>query len=294
MNPLESLPLAKLRTLNEVLDHLRLVPNLAAIVLGGSYASGLARPDSDIDLGLYYREASPFSYEQIRSIAEGISIPGSVPVVTQPYEWGPWVNGGAWIQTPAGKVDFLYKNLDQVRRVIDEGRQGIVRHDYDQQPPYGFRSIVYFGETSICVPLHDPAGEIARLKESVANYPEPLRDRIVQDSLWSVEFTLWCCRPYVTAADIYNAAGCMTRIAHYLVHALFALNREYFVADKNAGVWIGRFALRPGDFIARLTEVLSKPGATGEELAKSMERLAALWRETVDLTAGAYCPRFHL
>jgi hypothetical protein len=38
-----------------------------------------------------------------------------MPVVTGTYEWGPWVNGGAWIQTSAGKVDFLYKNLDQVR-----------------------------------------------------------------------------------------------------------------------------------------------------------------------------------
>jgi hypothetical protein len=32
----------------------------------------------------------------------------------------------------------------------------------------------------------------------------------------------------------YNAAGCMTRVAQFLVHALFALNEEYFVSDKYA------------------------------------------------------------
>jgi hypothetical protein len=35
-------------------------------------------------------------------------------------------------------------------------------------------------------------------------------------------------------ADVYNATGCMTRVAHFLVHALFALNKEYFVSDKYA------------------------------------------------------------
>jgi hypothetical protein len=40
------------------------------------------------------------------------------------YEWGQWVNGGAWIHTPAGKLDLLYRNIDQVKRVLDltEGR----------------------------------------------------------------------------------------------------------------------------------------------------------------------------
>lgn len=156
------MPPEKRQSLDRLVEALQAIPNVVAIVLGGSYAGGLARPDSDIDIGLYYREASPFSVEWVRSVAEGVCVPGTTPVVTDFYGWGPWVNGGAWIQTPTGKVDFLYRNLDQVQGVIDEGRRGISRHDYDQQPPFGFRSVVYFGETSICVPLYDPEGEIAR------------------------------------------------------------------------------------------------------------------------------------
>jgi len=131
-------------------------------------------------------------------------------------------------------VDFLYRSLHQVERVIEEGRRGVCRHDYDQQPPYGFRSVVYFGETHICVPVHEPGGEIARLKQSISKYPEPLRDRIVQDSLWGAEFSLPFCRSFGNAADVYNAVGCMTRAGQFLVHALFALNSEYFVSDKYA------------------------------------------------------------
>jgi hypothetical protein len=265
-----------------------------AVVLGGSYASGFAQRDSDIDVGVYYREAAPFSIDHVRSIAESSCTPGSVPTVTEMYGWGPWVNGGAWIQTPTGKVDFLYRNLDQVQRVIEEGCRGVWRHDYDQQPPYGFRSVVYFGETHICLPLHDTQGEIARLKQSVANYSEPMRDRIIQDSLWGAEFSLLFCRRFAGAADVYNAAGCMSRVAQYLVHALFALNKQYFVSDKYAKRLLEQFQLRPREFMIRLELALSNPGSDSAELGRSAEILTALWLETVELTAGTYRSRFHL
>jgi hypothetical protein len=288
------IPAEKLRTLNEVTERLRCVPNVAAVVLGGSYARGLARPESDIDIGLYYREVSPFRVDHVRSVAESICTPGSVPTVTKPYEWGQWVNGGAWIQTPAGKVDFLYRNLDQLKAVIEEGCRGVWRHDYDQQPPYGFRSVVYFGETYISVPLYDPEAEVARLKESVANYPEALRERIAQDSLWAVEFSLQFCRNFADMADVYNATGCMTRVAQFLVHALFALNKEYFVSDKYANQLVDQFPSRPHDFTTRLAAVLANPGGDTAALKKSVESLTSLWRETVELTAGTYRPRFRL
>jgi hypothetical protein len=289
-----NMPAEKLGMLRAIAEALQNVPNVVAVVLGGSHASGLARPDSDIDVGVYYREAAPFSIEHVRSIAASISTPGTVPTVTEMYGWGPWVNGGAWIQTPVGKVDFLYRNLDQVQRVVEEGRQGIWRHDYDQQPPYGFRSVVYFGETFMCVPLHDSEGEIARLKQSVTEYPAALKNRIIQESLWGAELSLRFSRTFEESADVYNAAGCMTRVAQFLVHALFALNEEYFVSDKYAGRLLERFALRPPDFTPRLADVLSKLGRNSKELRKSSELLRALWLETVALTAGTYKPRFDL
>ena len=289
-----NMPEDKLGTLNAIAEALQNVSNVVAIVLGGSYARGFARSDSDIDVGIYYRQACPFSVDQVRSIVERICTVGSVPIVTGMYEWGPWVNGGAWIQTPVGKVDFLYRNLDQVQAVIEEGRQGIWHHDYDQQPPYGFRSVVYFGETFICVPVHDPEGEIVLLKKSVAEYPEPLRNRIVQESLWGAEFSLRFCRTFANSADVYNAVGCMTRVAQFLVHALFAMNEEYFVSDKYASRLIGQFALRPRDFTPRLECVLSNPGGDPTDLRRSSELLTALWLETVELTTGRYKPRFDL
>ena len=288
------MPAEKRQSLDRLVEALQAIPNMIAIVLGGSYAGGLARPDSDIDIGLYYREASPFSVERVRSVAEGVCVPGTTPVVTDFYGWGPWVNGGAWIQTPTGKVDFLYRNLDQVQGVIDEGRRGISRHDYDQQPPFGFRSVVYFGETSICVPLYDPEGEIARIKKAVGKYPENLRRRVIQDSLWNAEFSLLLCPNFENAGDVYNAVGCMTRIAQFLVQALFALNEKYFVSDKYTTWLVDQFPLRPRDFTARLAQILSQPGGTPAELHHSSQLLTLLWREIVSLAGGLYKPRYDL
>ncbi len=289
-----NMPAETLRMLHQLVEALENTANVVAVVLGGSHARGFARPDSDIDIGIYYREAAPFSAEQMRSTAAAVSTPGSAPIVTGMYEWGPWVNGGAWIQTPVGDVDLIYRNLDQVESVIEEGRRGIWRHDYDQQPPFGFRSVVYCGETSCCVPLHDPKGEIARLKDLVARYPEPLKDRIVQDSLWNAEFSLWFCGNFIDPPDVLNAAASFVRVAHFLVQALFALNEEYFVSDKYANRLLEHFAARPRDFTSRLASVLSCPGAGAALLRRSLESMRTLWRETVELTAGKYEPRYHL
>jgi hypothetical protein len=115
----------------------------------------------------------------------------------------------------------------------------------------------------------------------------------IQDSLWGAEFSLWFCRTYASA-DVYNAAGCMTRIAQFLVQTLFALNKEYFVSDKYASRLIDEFALRPRDFTRRLAHVLSSPGANPTELSRSCEFLSTLWLETVQLTAGTYKSLFNL
>lgn len=282
----------------EVLDAfvtaLRRVPNVVALVLGGSYARGVATSASDLDIGVYYRESAPLALAEIRAVAQSLCTPGSSPVVTDLYGWGPWVNGGAWIQTPATKVDLVYRNIDQVRRVIEEGWSGVCRHDYDQQPPFGFRSVVYFAETHYCVPLHDPDGEIAGLKRAVAVYPEAMQARIIGESLWGAEFAMWACVRYADLADVYNAVGCMSRAAQYLVQALFAMNGEYFLNDKQVTRILGEFARAPRDCASRLSGVLSAPGRDAGELRGSLEALREIWADAVALTDGAYQPRFDL
>src|SRR5262245_59157255 len=83
------------------------IPGVAAVVLGGSYARGAARPGSDIDLGVFYSEAAPFDLAAVRALAARVN-DAPDPVVTGFYDWGPWVNGGAWLTIGGQRVDFLW------------------------------------------------------------------------------------------------------------------------------------------------------------------------------------------
>lgn len=78
-----------------------------AVVLGGSRASGTHRPDSDWDLGVYYRGA--FDPEELRRL-------GHRGYVSELGEWGPIMNGGAWLTVDRTAVDVIFRDLDAIER----------------------------------------------------------------------------------------------------------------------------------------------------------------------------------
>lgn len=266
------------------------ISGIEAVVLGGSYARRTAREDSDVDLGLYYSENATPSIESIRSLAKKYSVSPDC-VVTQFYEWGPWVNGGAWINTDAGKIDWLYRNTDQMNRVIRDAALGVFSWDFRQQPPFGFFSVTYLADLQDNIILHDPKGLGSKLKASVAEYPEALKRSIIQEHLWSVEFSIMNAKKYATRGYVYATVGCMTRIAAELTQVLFALNSVYFVTEKGALETIDTFAIRPKDYAKRINALLSHPGS-GNLLIDSLMKLDEIIQETIALADPIYQPKY--
>jgi predicted nucleotidyltransferase len=262
------------------------ISGVAAVVLGGSHARGRAQPGSDIDLGLLYSEAAPFSTRSVRELAEAVNDTAG-PVVTDFYEWGPWVNGGAWLTIGGQRVDLLYRSFEQVDRVIAEANEGRYELHYLQQPPFGFFSGTCLGEIAICIPLLDPEGRVGALKQRVAPYPAALRRAVVRDFLFMADFTLTAFAPKVAArADTYGTAACLTRAVHELVMVLFAVNRTYPINDKTALVEVMEFERAPRDFGPRVQQTLAGLGVTAGELAVAVEAIAQLRRETTELAGG--------
>jgi hypothetical protein len=288
-----TISLQKGELLRSVVDELKRLPGVVAAVLGGSYASGTQRENSDLDVAIYYEPETPFSLGEVRRIAATVSC-NHETVVTDFYGWGPWVNGGAWIHTSAGKLDLLYRNLDQVEQTIDEAQRGIVHYDYYQQPVYGFYSVIYLAETAACLPLHDPKERIADLKRKVAKYPSALRKRIVADSLWIAEFTLNHAQKFAAQQDIYNTVGCLTRVAGALTQALFALNEVYFMTDKNAMGMIANFKVGPPAHVEQMRALLARPGQTAPELRRTVTACEEAWARVVELAGELYAPKFRL
>ncbi len=270
------------------------IPGVNAVVLGGSFARGTARPDSDIDIALYYAESSPPDLEAIRHTAEKISLPNHPPTLSGYYQWGPWVNGGAWIHTSAGKLDLLYRNSDQVQRVIEDCEKGITEHDYYQQPTFGFVSVIYLAETKCNIPLVDSQNLLASLKLRIQTYPPNLQEKLIRDSLTTAEFTLIHAHGFAERGDKLNTLGCLTKIAYALSQALFALNKEYYFGDKGCLEAIDRFPIKPGAYYHRVTKSLTFTSASENEFKNATKHFQLLWEEIITLAEGRYTPRFGL
>ena len=283
---IQHLPEEKKILLLSIVEKLQDVEGVEAVVLGGSYASKQQHAGSDMDIGIYYHEAEPFDLNLIREIAESLSV--SEPTVTGFYEWGEWVNGGAWIQTKAGKVDFLYRNLDQIKRTINEAQHGITHHDFDQQPAYGFYSIIYLAELKICIPLYDPNGLVAALKSQVLEYPQKLKEKTISDCLWAAEFTLLHARGFAQKGEIYNTAGCLTRAASNLTQVLFALNERYFIRDKQVMKELDNIAMIPEHYTQDVEAILANIGSDPETLSTSVEHMWKIWESVKSLPGVNY------
>ena len=284
------LPPHKQEVLKRITAELQQLTGVEAIVLGGSYAAGLASDDSDLDIGIYYYEKAPFAIPEIRELAARYDQQG-LPTVTGLYEWGPWVNGGAWIQTKAGKVDLLYKNIDQVSTTIDLAGSGNWENHFEQQPPYGFSSLIFLGETECCVPLYDPKGIIEKLKTAIRPYPPKLKEAVVRQSLWSAEFTIWQAEKFARQGDIYNTTGCLTRAVKNIVTALFSMNGLYPLGDKRAVGILEKSSIRPDALTDRIDEILC---ARKDALPHHVSLLKQLFEDTVALTGGGYTPFYSL
>ena len=270
------------------------IRGIKAVVLGGSHARGRALPGSDIDLGILYSEAAPFSIQSIRELAEAVN-DAAGPVVAGFYEWGPWINGVAWLTIGGQRVDFVYRCLEHLERVIADSEAGRYELHYAQQPPFGFFSGTFLGDAAVSIPLVDPEGRLEALKRRVADYPEALRRAVVQDYLWSAELGLAAFAPkFATRFDVYGTAACLTCAVNQLVLVLFALNRKYLINDKTALAEIAEFERVPRDFGPRVQKTLAHLGASPAELVAAVESVAQLVRETVTLTDGLYIPRYTL
>jgi predicted nucleotidyltransferase len=274
----------------DIVSRLSAIPGIAALVLGGSFARNRARPDSDIDIGVYYHERDRFDVSAIRSLADEVNDTAN-PVVSGFGEWGRWVDGGAWLTIEGQRLDLLYRSVEMVEFTLAEAQAGRFEVDFGQQPPFGFFGPTVLGEVAIAHALHDPCGIISTLKASVLPMPDNLRRAIVQQSLWNVDFGLRAFLPkFVAAGNAYGATGCFTRFANELVLVTFALNGVYLLNDKTALAEISEFPIGVSDFGSKVSVILGAAGEDKGALSNSMRLITMLFEETKQLAGDLYEP----
>lgn len=275
----------EVEALTALADQLVAVDGVVAVALGGSRARGTQRPDSDIDLGLYYREG--LDVGALRALAEKVA---DSPVgVTEPGGWGPWVDGGGWLTVEGWRVDWIFRDVGRVQRVWNDCQHG--RYEVGVQPghPLGFYSHAYAGEVALCRVLADPTGELTDLQVQTRDYPAPL-SRALVEGLWEADFMTGAAQYGAAGTDPTYAAGCLFRAVGVACQALHGHARQWLINEKGMVASTGALRVAPPGFAERVHTMLATVGRSQQEIAETVsqaETLIAEVRRATETTRSA-------
>ncbi len=201
-----------------VATRLAALPGAVAVVLGGSRAAGTHRPDSDWDLGVYYRGSRrPLDPSDVHRL-------GHAGHVSALGEWGPIVNGGAWLTVEGTPVDVLFRDLDVVERWLADAREG--RFEVLAQNGYlaGAPTYLPVGELAVCRPL---AGELPR-----PPFPDALATTAPERWRGRASVALTFARLHAQGDDVVCCTGMLANAVLCASHARLAERREWALNEK--------------------------------------------------------------
>jgi hypothetical protein len=223
-------------------------------VLGGSRTDGTHRPDSDWDLGLYYRASEQrFDPAAVRALGH----PGYVSGLG---EWGPIVHGGAWLTVGDTAVDVLFRDLDRVEGWLADAEDG------------RFAVLMQNGYV-VGAPTYLPVGELATCRPIAGQeLPRPgFPDRLAAaaPARWEgrAAVSLMFAGTHARAGDAVCCAGMLVDATLCAAHARLTARREWARNEKRLVHRAGLDAAQP---------LLASPGATTDALGATVEAVAAV------------------
>jgi predicted nucleotidyltransferase len=201
-----------------VATELAALPGAVAVVLGGSRATATHRPDSDWDLGVYYRASrQPLDPADVRRL-------GHAGYVSELGEWGPIVNGGAWLTIESTPVDVLFRDLDTVEGWLRDAQQGCFEVLPQNGCIVGAPTYLPVGELAVCQPL---VGRVPR-----PSFPQPLARSGPERWQGRASVALLFAQSHAQAGDAVCCAGMLANAVLCIAHARLAERREWVLNEK--------------------------------------------------------------
>jgi predicted nucleotidyltransferase len=265
--------------ITNIVNRLKTVEGVQAVVLGGSRAGGTHIATSDIDLGIYYDPSTPMDLAALSKIATEIDDLHRENLITDIGGWGPWINGGGWLTVHQTPVDFLYRDLDKVSRIIQDCIEGRIEIAYQPGHPHAFTSSIYLAEVALCQPLWDPHGVLEKLKSRVQPYPSELKRALVRSFWWETDFSIGIAKKSIRRGDVSYAAGCCFRCVACLMQVLFAINEQYLMNEKGAVAIADGFKQAPVNLKVRVASAFERLNESPQGIESAIHTLQEILDE---------------
>lgn len=249
----------------EVAHHFAQLPQVAAIALSGSQASGAADVESDIDLYVYTKAEIP--HQGLKTVIENTG--GATRAdLNLPY----WGGVNIWVDALTGiSIDCVYFDQtwmeEQVRRVM-----------IACQPELGY-STCFCRTVRQSRPLYDPDGWFAALQSlAQQDYPEQLRRNIINHNhpvLRTIMTSyLHQIENAVRRSDTISIQHRLTALLASYFDILFALNRVMHPGEKRLLSYAhNECTLLPEDMDADLATVLKAAASPAADIIQALNHL---------------------
>ncbi|MEB6066347.1 nucleotidyltransferase domain-containing protein [Staphylococcus arlettae] len=265
---------------NKIVTEISGLPGVVGVVLGGSRAKGNHRPDSDIDIGIYYDETQGFNTEYIETAAGKLNDEQKEQLITALGDWGEWINGGGWLIVDGYHVDLIFRDINKVNDVINDCLAGKVTIHYQTGHPHGFLNVMYMGELNICEILADPQNTLHEFKTKTYPYPPEVKQSITQFFAFEASFSLMFIEDNVDKDDISYLIGHLFRCLSCLNQVIFAKNEVYCINEKKAVALINTFPVKPKNYKQRIDNIVSSFSIDEYKTKAAIEELRNVIDET--------------
>ena len=241
------------------------LPGVTAVALGGSRATNTHRPDSDWDLGVYYRDR--LDPEEVRRL-------GHLGYVSELGEWGPIMNGGAWLTVDGTPVDVLFRDLDIVEGWLADAEEG--RFEVLMQNGYVVGAPTYLPVAELA------AARVLRGELPRPRFPDALATAAPPRWRGRAAVSLMFARIHAGAADAVCCTGMLSGAILCEAHARLAERREWALNEK-------RLVERAG--LGELQSLLAAPGVEAVDEVAAALGVEPLSARPSAATSGRSRPR---
>lgn len=245
--------------LKQLQEEFEKLPEVQAIVLGGSTTTGMADCYSDYDIYIYVSKMPALTIREqiLKSLSKTYSLNNQDYGVE---DMGSFHNGQ--------RYELMYGTLDELGQHLVNVQSG--------QAAFGYTTGVWWTLVKSQI-LYDANGQYAKLQAKYSEYPQSLQQAIIEKNL-----PMLTTKPAnfvnqlekaIQRQDIISMNHRYSAIVASVADILFALNYHFHPGEKRLGWWIDQLELQPERTAQRLEAITAELYQQPEQALIALRRL---------------------